>query len=388
MFRFLCSVLPFIAAPALLAAPPAFKPQTIDDAIQVGYGLAIGDVDGDGKADIMLADKKDIVWYHNPSWQKHIIASRLTLNDNVCIAAKDLDGDGKVEIAVGANWNPGNTISRVESGSIHYLIAPEDRTKRWKPVRLPGDPTTHRMHWVTPKNTPAQLVVLPLHGIGNKGGAGDNGVRVFAYEFPSTAVDQPGSWRMMLLDESLHKTHNFDVSGQEMVVGGTEGLKILNPIHPLQAEHWIGEPNKPLNSGGVGEVRWGPYPKNHGSEDHRIFATIEPMHGNAVVVYGPDKARVVLDESLSQGHALACGQFLRNSDREQVVAGWRNPDSNEKVGIRIYVWADDQWISHSVDDNTMACEDLKVADLNGDGRLDIIAAGRASRNVVIYWNEN
>jgi hypothetical protein len=40
-----------------------------------------------------------------------------------------------------------------------------------------------------------------------------------------------------------------------------------------------------------------------------------------------------------------------------------------------------------VDDNTMACEDLKLADLNGDGRLDVIAAGRATKNVIIYWNE-
>ncbi len=40
-----------------------------------------------------------------------------------------------------------------------------------------------------------------------------------------------------------------------------------------------------------------------------------------------------------------------------------------------------------VDDNTMACEDLRLADLNGDGRIDIVAAGRATKNVVIYWNE-
>ena len=388
MTRILCSFLPLMVLPALLAAPPAFKSQTIDDAIQIGYGLAIGDVNGDGKADILLADKSDVVWYQNPSWQKHIIANKLTLKDNVCIAAKDLDGDGKVEIAVGANWSPGNTISRVESGSIHYLIAPEDRTQRWQPVRLPGDPTTHRMHWVTPKNAPAQLVVLPLHGIGNKGGEGDNGVRVFSYEFPIDSIDHSGSWRMRLLDESLHKTHNFDVAGHELVVGGTEGLKILDPYHPLSGEHWIGDEGKALSSGGIGEVRWGPYPNNHGSEHHRTFVTIEPIHGNAVVVYGPDKVRTVLDESLAQGHALACGQFLRNSIREQVIAGWRNPDKSKKVGIRMYVWENDAWTSHLIDDNTIACEDLKVADLDGDGRLDIIAAGRATQNVVIFWNEN
>ena len=29
-----------------------------------------------------------------------------------------------------------------------------------------------------------------------------------------------------------------------------------------------------------------------------------------------------------------------------------------------------------------------LADLNGDGRLDIIAAGSATKNLKIYWNES
>ena len=38
-------------------------------------------------------------------------------------------------------------------------------------------------------------------------------------------------------------------------------------------------------------------------------------------------------------------------------------------------------------DGVIACEDLTVADLNGDGRPDIIATGRQTGNVRIYWNE-
>ena len=90
-------------------AGPAFTAKTVDDKISIGYGLAIGDVDGDKKPDILLADAKEIVWYKNPGWEKSVIAKRLTLRDNVCIAARYVDGDGKVEIAVGAQWNPGET---------------------------------------------------------------------------------------------------------------------------------------------------------------------------------------------------------------------------------------------------------------------------------------
>ena len=35
----------------------------------------------------------------------------------------------------------------------------------------------------------------------------------------------------------------------------------------------------------------------------------------------------------------------------------------------------------------MAVEDLAAADLDGDGRIDIIAVGRASHNARIYWNK-
>jgi hypothetical protein len=35
----------------------------------------------------------------------------------------------------------------------------------------------------------------------------------------------------------------------------------------------------------------------------------------------------------------------------------------------------------------IACEDLLPADLDGDGDLDIIASGRATHNVVVYWNQ-
>jgi autotransporter-associated beta strand protein len=40
-----------------------------------------------------------------------------------------------------------------------------------------------------------------------------------------------------------------------------------------------------------------------------------------------------------------------------------------------------------VDDNEMACEDLFVRDLNGDGKPDIIAAGRRTKNVKVYWQQ-
>jgi hypothetical protein len=358
----------------LLAAEPTFKAVDIDTKIEIGYGVAVADVNGDKKPDILLADKNLIVWYENPSWTKHIIAENLTKLDHVCIAAADLDGDGKAEVAAGAGWNPGDTVN---SGAVFYLLPPADRTQKWEPIQLQHEPTVHRMRWVN-----GNLVVVPLHGRGNKGGQGA-GAKILAYHKPAD-VKQP--WPTEVLDENLHMTHNFDPvqwdkdSEQELLVGGKEGVFLLN-----------GKPSMQLSgteSGGAGEVRLGKL-----GNGKRFFATVEPMHGTNLVVYresgsGP-WSRKVLDSTLVDGHALACGDLAR-AGSDQIVVGWRAMGkAGAKVGIKMFTSQDsagDQWKETLVDDNKMACEDLTLADLNADGRLDIVAAGRATKNVKIYWN--
>jgi len=73
------------------------------------------------------------------------------------------------------------------------------------------------------------------------------------------------------------------------------------------------------------------------------------------------------------------------------VVGWRAMNKpGVKVGIKLFTPLDREgkdWQTTLIDDNTMACEDLAVADLNSDGKLDIVAAGRGTKNVKIYFNQ-
>jgi hypothetical protein len=141
---------------------------------------------------------------------------------------------------------------------------------------------------------------------------------------------------------------------------------------------------------GAGEVRFRKFDNEVGA-----LATIEPMHGNQVGVRflpssGNQTSRVILDDTLSEGHALACEDLL-GLGHPQIVAGWRAPNKEKKVGIKMYAPLDDKgekWQTHVIDDNGMACEDLKIADLDGDGQPDIIASGRSTHNLVIYWNRS
>lgn len=378
--------------PRVFAAEPVFRPLEIDSQIGIGYGVAVADVDGDGRPDILLVDRDQVVWYQNPDWQKHRMTGKLTNADHVCIAATDLDGDGKAEVAVGAGWNPSDTVN---SGALFHLLPPAEPTQLWEAIPLPHEPVVHRIAWARDWQDRWTLVSLPLHGRGNNPRTGEGaGIRILQYMPPAN----PGlPWDVRVIDDSLHKAHNFDVvqwdddPAHELLIAAKEGLFLADPT---------AAPGRPAltrlgtnDLGGVGEVRAGTL-----TQTSRFIATIEPMHGHALAVYFPPEVeseqslwrRQVLDESLVDGHALACGDLL-GLGSDQIVVGWRamNRPTPARVGIKMFIPSDPEgrnWREHLIDDNTMACEDLRLADLDGDGTLDIVAAGRSTRNLKIYFN--
>jgi hypothetical protein len=251
---------------------------------------------------------------------------------------------------------------------------------------------------------------------------------VLLYHPPTQRDDPQGEWKTTLLDDSMHMTHNLDLlsidaSGAKLLLAGKEGIKIAAPAaawKDVGGAHfgsgewfykWVvrkdtGQPVIPsfqaatnAEFNGAGEVRVGRL-----MNGQPFTCSVEPMHGNALVVYlarvnnGAEPTtfrRQVLTDQLTEGHALACGNLLGGisgvSDADQIVVGWRgNPQKPRPVGIRLWTslnGSGEQWRESVVDDNTMACEDLQLADLNGDGKLDIVASGRSTRNLVIYFNE-
>ncbi len=374
----LISILNFL--PIVAQVPSShFEKETIDD-IEIGYGLEIGDVDGDGALDILLADKKQFAWYENGSWQKHVMVDNLTERDHVCLAARDINGDGKVEVAVGGQWNPGETSDTDASGSVHYLIRPDDPRQAWEAVPLHHEPTIHRMRWMQTGDNEYHLIVVPLHGRDNRAGQG-RGVKLMAYQMPD---DPRADWDTTTVDQSMHMTHNFAVRDQQadassFLLAGREGVnQFVYDGHGWHARR-LEALRQPTGEISLGELHGQPF-----------ITTIEPMHGNRLMLYRGEgfEEKTVLFDKLQQGHALVAADVL-GMGKDQIIVGWREPNEEGKVGIKIFVPMDEKgesWMHHYIDENGIACEDLKVADLDDDGDLDIIAVGRSTKNLNIYWN--
>ena len=398
------------------AQPPAwapkFKMQEIDTGLSIGYAVLTADLNGDGKPDILVVDQLKVVWYENPTWKKHIILDGKTKPDNVCAAVLDIDGDGKLDIVLGAGWKASDTSN---PGTMQWLKNPGVVDKEWAMYPIPCDePTVHRVRVADlDGDGKPEIIMVPLQGrdATQKGNYVDGRpVRIMSYKVPAKDPEKAESWKPIVLSEELHVVHNFDFTYQ-IYSKPTEVASILTASYEGLTALWIeggkvtkhnrigaGNQANPMSNRGSSEVRAGSYAPVKKGTDTTMAVTIEPWHGNQVVVY-PSRLnepipRLVIDDHLRWGHAIRCAD-LDGDGRDEIVIGVRdNPAKGdtftEKCGVRIYKNTDgkgEKWERFILDDGGIAAEDLTVADLDGDGKPDIIACGRATKNVRIFWNQ-
>lgn len=381
---------------------PRFRMEERATDLAIGYAVLLVDLNGDGKKDIVVVDKTRVLWYENPTWKRRTILSGQTAPDNVCIAAYDIDGDGQLDLALGADWNPSRTK---EGGTLQWLKRGTTLDEPWTLYPIGSEPTVHRIRFADLDGEgKAKLIVAPL--MGRRSTPKQNwmdGLPVRLLAFPIPKDPTRDRWVPEVLDESLHVVHNFypiasaSGKGMDLLTASYEGVNLLtHDVSGKWSRRHLGTGNQanPRSNRGASEVKEGKL-KN----GRRFIATIEPWHGNQVVVYTPpaDPAnglwdRHVVDDQLKWGHAVWCADLDGDGD-DALIIGVRDNLSKrpqEKCGVRIYKAIDGSaatWARHIIDDGGVAVEDLAAADLDGDGRIDIVAVGRQTHNMRIYWNE-
>lgn len=369
-----------LAASPLLSEAPRFRAVTITDQLKLGYQLAVCDVNQDGRPDLIVVDERatELAWFENPAaggeWPRRVLAENVPRTINVACSPG--------EVYLGHDFESHPARSR---GTVLRLKPGADVRQPWRAEPVTAIPTIHRLRWITTR-AGRQLVLSPLAGVGTEPPDYAGPTPIFRHT-PGEEGHQP---LYAGLRGVVHGVHPVDWDGDgvdELLAASFDGIHLLreNPTGVWRALFLSrGDPRAcPLC--GASDIRPG---RLHG---RRFLAAIEPWHGNQLVVYldpqatreGRPVERIILDDGMLNGHALAAGDF--NGDgRDEIVTGFRGK------GHKLTLFqADDRtgrkWTRHVLDE-TVAAADCQIADFNGDGRPDLACSGASTANVKVYFN--
>jgi hypothetical protein len=348
-----------------------FTTHEIATGLRGGYQVVVADMNHDGKPDLiaLASGLTELDWYENPGWQKHVIVTGIRQPINLAVV--NLDKDGIPVIALAHEFSPNATRS---IGIVSILEAQGDATQPFKRTDIDKLPASHRLRMLN-----GLLVNAPLTNA--EAVAPDyRGKTPLVYY-------KPGEWkRQMLTDEDegvLHCIYPYDWDNdgrQDLLTASFQGVFLL---HTNKDGTWTrtkltgGSPDA-WPKGGASDVAVGYLGKT------RFLTTIEPWHGNEVAVYdehGKEWTRNVIDSTLVDAHTLLTGD-LDGNKKDVIVAGYRGKGAS----VNLYRHDGKQWNKSLLDEGGMAAAGCAIADLNGDGRLDVACIGTSTAN--LKWYEN
>lgn len=356
-----------------------FREHTLATDLRGGYQVVVADLNRDGKPDLiaLASGMKELVWFENPSWQRHVIINNASRMINC--AAYDTDGDGIPEIALAQefNNNPAQSI-----GIVSLLKHKGDPTALWEAMEIDRLSTSHRLRWANMDGSGKKVLVnAPLAGATVQPPEYKGNVPLVLY--------RPGSWKREVLTTALegvlHGLYIADIDrdGREDILTasfvGVDSFRFGKDGRWLRNKLVAGDP-APWPKSGASEIAVGMLGKE------RFLTTLEPWHGNQIAVYRfgkTDWERLVIDDTLVDGHTLQTAD-LNSDGRDEIIAGYRGQ------GRSVHLYSFDpkrkKWGRQTLDEGGIAAASCAVADLNGDRKPDIACIGSATTN--LKWYEN
>ena len=385
MSRILFLIL-FLPVGLTAAGPVEFQPHVIEAKIPGGYAVLVTDMNKDGRPDVIGITSRitELAWYENPSWERHVLVRDMT--GLVNMAAYDVDGDGIPEVAFESAFS---MVAAKSEGLVWLLEHDGDPRQLWKVKKIDALTTSHHLAWADiDGDGKKELINAPLIGPKALAPKYEDKVPLVFYR-----IDD---WKRRLIDDQLngvmHRVRVVHWNGgkrEQLLTAGFDGIVLHQASGKGEKIRWE---NKLLAHGhqeeapraGASDVKLGHLKKR------RILAAVEPWHGNEVVVYTEDSSgrweRKVIYNELTEGHEVCVGDF--NGDgRDDIVAGDRA--KGQVSSAHIFYSMDDagaNWDHRILDHMGMSASGCAVADINGDGRPDVVLIGAATNN--IKWYEN
>jgi hypothetical protein len=362
-----------------LHAQIRFREHTLATDLRGGYQVVVGDLNRDRKPDLiaLASGMKELVWFENPNWQRHVIINNAARMINC--AAYDVDGDSVPEIVLAQEFanNPAQSI-----GIVSILKHKGEPTQLWEATEIDRLPTSHRLRFADIDGSGKKVLVnAPLANASAQAPEYKGNVPLVIY--------RPGDWKREVISTALagvlHGVSIVDVDrdGREDILTasfvGVDVFRFGKDAKWLRTNLTKGDP-APWPKSGASEIAVGMLGKEH------FLTTIEPWHGHQVCVYRfgkTDWERLVIDDKLNDGHTLLAAD-LNGDGRDEIMAGYRGQ------GRSVYVYSFDtqakKWLRQTLDEGGIAAAACAVADLNGDGKLDVACIGSATTN--LKWYEN
>ncbi|HEV3143718.1 MAG TPA: VCBS repeat-containing protein [Gemmataceae bacterium] len=388
--------LALLALPALLTLLPADEPAKQDGPIKWkkivvepvfrSEGVAVADVNKDGKLDILIGD----YWYENPTWEKHEIRKPVDIKDKglgsysecMCCWADDINGDGWPDmIVIGfpgkpAYWyeNPQGKDGHWKEHVIWHSACNETPTyvdlfgtgkkvlvMGWQPK---GKENQGQMAWFAPGKDPNALWEMhPIsepsapgkeipgtqrfsHGLGIGDVNGDGRLDVICtggwWEQPEKVTDEPWKFHPANLGPACADMFTYDLDGD-----GKADI-ISSSAHQFGIWSYRQKPGK----------------------DHPNFVKVD-----------------LFPQLVSETHSMWCVD-LDGDGLKDLVTGKRfwshgkNEPGSDKPAYLYWFQAkksSDGTISftpHVIDDDSGVGTQFQVIDFDGDGKLDIVTSNK------------